>query len=77
MEMLAFGIRRPLTFHILMFSKTACPNEQKISRQGELKSWCKKKYSYNVLKFIFDMGVNQDLNSVLICINPDIWKVRM
>jgi hypothetical protein len=45
--------------------------------QGELKTWCKKKYSYNVLKFIFDMGANQDLISVLICIKPDIWKVRM
>jgi hypothetical protein len=33
---------------------------------------CEKKYSYNVLKFIFDMGANQDLISVLICINPDI-----
>jgi hypothetical protein len=41
--------------------------------QGELKTWCKKKYSYNILKFIFDMGVNQDLISVLIRINPDIW----
>ena len=27
----SLGIRRPLTFHILMFSKTACPNEQKFS----------------------------------------------
>jgi hypothetical protein len=35
------------------------------------------KYSYNVLKFIFDMGANQDLISVLIRIKPDILKVRM
>ena len=28
----SLGIRHPLTFHILMFSsKTACPNEQKLS----------------------------------------------
>jgi hypothetical protein len=32
--------------------------------QGELNTWWKKKYSYNVLKFIFDMGANQDLISV-------------
>ena len=45
--------------------------------QGELKTWWKKKYSYNVLKFIYDMRANQDHISVLIRIKPDIWKVRM
>ena len=42
-----------------------------------LKTWWKKKYSYNVVKFIFDMRANQDHISVLIRIKPDIWKVRM
>ena len=46
MEMSDFGIRRPLTFHILMFSsKTACPNEQKLSSYG----WTSIKIAHFVL----------------------------